>query len=108
LELWVEWCGRLLWQRYAKKVVHKHEGCKQKSKKSLVRNTNYDLVADVTPIVGQCDLLTRSELAARWRISRRTVQRMQRTKTIRAVRIGRQVRFRRADIEAFEQAHFES
>lgn len=45
-------------------------------------------------------LLTRDEVADLLRVSRRTVERMEDSGQLQAIRIGRQVRYRRADVDA--------
>jgi len=49
-------------------------------------------------------MLTRRELAARWRVSKETLKRKERAGLLRAIRIGRGVRYYAADILAFEKA----
>jgi excisionase family DNA binding protein len=50
-------------------------------------------------------ILTKQELARRWKISIKTLERItsDRVHGIRYFKIGRQVRFRLRDVEAFEQ-----
>ncbi len=49
------------------------------------------------------DLLTVDALARRWQTSKVTLWRMRRLGRIRAVKIGRGVRFRLSDVEKLEQ-----
>ena len=52
-------------------------------------------------------VLTKDELAQRWKISTKTVERLagDRVHGVRSFRIRRQVRFRLRDIEEFESRH---
>jgi len=47
--------------------------------------------------------LTSAQLAERWGVSVRTVQRLTKAGELRCVRIGRQIRFRLEDILAYER-----
>ena len=49
-------------------------------------------------------LLSADDLADRWQVPRSQVYRLAREGRVPAVWIGRYVRFRRAEVEAFEQA----
>jgi len=49
-------------------------------------------------------MLTRRELAARWRVSKETVRRKEGAGLLRSIRIGRGVRYYAADVLAFEKA----
>lgn len=49
-------------------------------------------------------LLTLAELAQRWSVSTRTVQRLAKRGALRFLRIGRQLRFRLEDVVAYERA----
>lgn len=53
---------------------------------------------------GAARLATKSELAERWGVSTRTVQRLVNKGYLHAVRIGRQLRFTADDIAAHERA----
>jgi hypothetical protein len=48
-------------------------------------------------------LLTRRDLAERWRVSGETLKRRERAGLLRALKIGRGVRYRLGDILAFEK-----
>jgi excisionase family DNA binding protein len=48
-------------------------------------------------------LLTTGEIAERWRVSPKTVRRLVAKGVLRSVRIGRQIRFRLADVVSLEQ-----
>jgi hypothetical protein len=49
-------------------------------------------------------LLTRREVAERWRQSTETIKRRERAGVLRALKLGRGVRYRLADVVAFEKA----
>ena len=48
-------------------------------------------------------LMTKSELADRWRVSEKTIDRHMRKNGLLHIRIGRQIRFRLSDILAHEK-----
>lgn len=48
-------------------------------------------------------LMTKSELADRWRVSEKTIDRHTRKNGLPHIRIGRQIRFRLSDILAHEK-----
>lgn len=50
------------------------------------------------------NMLTRRELAARWRVSKETLKRKESAGLLRSIRIGRGVRYYAADVLAFEKA----
>lgn len=52
-------------------------------------------------------LVNADEAAATLAVSRRTVERLARSGELRVVRIGRTVRFRRADLESLVERHME-
>jgi hypothetical protein len=52
----------------------------------------------------QIEMLTRNELAGRWRVSTETLKRRERAKLLRALKIGRGIRYRLSDILEFEKA----
>jgi excisionase family DNA binding protein len=47
-------------------------------------------------------LLSLDEVADRWSISKRTVQRLVHANLLHSIRIGRQLRFRQEDVAAYE------
>jgi hypothetical protein len=49
-------------------------------------------------------MLTRRELASRWRLSTETLKRREHAGLLRALKIGRGIRYRLSDILAFETA----
>jgi hypothetical protein len=52
----------------------------------------------------EVSLLTRRELARRWKVSIETLKRRERTKILRPMRLdGRIVRYRMSDVERIEQ-----
>lgn len=54
-------------------------------------------------------LLTENDLAARWRLSPKTLQAARiRGTLVRYVKIGRAVRYRLADVIAYEQTHLQN
>lgn len=61
----------------------------------------------MNPEVGEAPpLLTESDLAARWRVSPKTLQAARsQGRLVRFLKIGRAVRYRLADVVAFEAAH---
>lgn len=48
-------------------------------------------------------LLSSSDLADRWQISERTVKRLVDSGEVHCVRVGRQIRFKLADVLAYEK-----
>ena len=48
-------------------------------------------------------LLTKKEVAGRWQVSEKTVERRMRKDGLPYIRIGRQIRFRLSDILAWEK-----
>ena len=48
-------------------------------------------------------LMTNEELADRWQVSEKTIERRIRKDGLPCIRIGRQIRFRLADILAYEK-----
>jgi hypothetical protein len=52
--------------------------------------------------IDQIEMLTRRDLASRWRVSTETLKRREKAGLLRALKIGRGIRYRFADIVAFE------
>jgi excisionase family DNA binding protein len=50
------------------------------------------------------ELLTRGDLARRWRLSKETIQRRERAGVLRSLKLGRGVRFRMEDVKRIEDA----
>ena len=50
-------------------------------------------------------LKTKAELAERWDVSERTVQRLVDSGSLGAIRIGRQLRFSPEDVAQYERTH---
>jgi excisionase family DNA binding protein len=57
----------------------------------------------MAPANDEARRLTLDDVAARWGVSPRTVQRLVRRGALRCLRIGRQMRFRPEDIAAYEK-----
>src|SRR5689334_14412957 len=60
-------------------------------------------IATLTSETEDPRLLTAGEVAQRWGVSTRTVQRLMRRGGLRCLRIGRQMRFRAEDVRAYER-----
>jgi excisionase family DNA binding protein len=54
---------------------------------------------------GPGPILTKQDLARRWKVSTDTIDKLARDRVhgVRSFRVGRQVRFRLCDVEAYEQ-----
>jgi hypothetical protein len=50
------------------------------------------------------EMLTRRDLASRWRLSTETLKRREHAGLLRALKIGRGIRYRLSDILAYEKA----
>lgn len=52
----------------------------------------------------QTPFITRRDLADRWQVSTETIKRKERAGILRALKLGSAIRYRMADILAFEQS----
>jgi len=71
----------------------------------VLRALRFPLFITEVPMIKTDDserLLTREELAAYWRVSPKTVSRIS-ERDLPVVRIGKQVRYRLADVSAYEK-----